>query len=132
MALTDKQKKFKEAYIVLLEGGMDERNAKRLAKAEAGYSESTNLSDIMTDDLVQEFITDSQRRLAFMTVKAVIKQDEILDTPELKSNGNLQAAINSVLDRTGIAKKESREVTLVSPTGIIIMPGKKPLDPETE
>lgn len=127
---TEKQTKFKDAYVSFIEGGMSDRQAKRLAKQEAGYAESTNLSDIMSDDLMQEILTDLQRKMTLLAIKAVEKQCEVLENPDAKGTTNLQAAINSVLDRVGIAKKESREITLVSPTGVVFLPAKQPLQDE--
>ena len=130
MALTDNQAKFVDTYCEAVLAGVTESEAYRVAKMEAGYSENTAKRDIYTDSVTEEIRNFGNRYLTEKMPKILKKFDSLLDDPEQGGAPVLLNTINSMLDRNGIIKKESKEVIIKAPTGIVVMPGKVALDPE--
>lgn len=126
--LTTRQQKFVDVYIELVEAGEHDRAARASAKEAAGYSPTTMMVDIISDVMQEYMIQWSNKRLALGLPKIINKLDFVIDNPEEKGNANLLAGINTWLDRGGVTKKESREVTLKVPNGLVILPAKAPLD----
>lgn len=130
--LTEKQQKFVDVYIELLEAGENDGEARKVAREAAGYAPTTSMTHIISGE-VQEYLIDwSNKRLALGLPKAINKLNFVIDNPEEKGNANLLAAINTWLDRGGVTKKESKEVTLKIPTGLVILPAKAPLDEQPD
>lgn len=131
MALTKLQTVYLDTFLEALDAGVAVAEAYRIAKLEAGYSENTAKRDILTDEMYSEIQTYYNRRMVTKLAKADKKIDSLLDDPEQGGAAVLLNVVNSVLDRGGVIKKESREITIKAPTGIVVMPGKAELDPES-
>lgn len=132
MAITSKQVQFVDAFIECIEAGVAEGEAFRTAKAIAGYADATQKRDIITDDVSEELRAYGNRRLVQLLPKALRKFDGLIDDPEQGGAPVLLNTLNSLFDRSGLIKKESKEVTIKAPTGIVVMPSKAELDPEVE
>lgn len=128
MSLTDKQQKFVDTFLEFVESGITEKEARLMAKREAGYAETTLYRHIFVEEVKQAIIEGTNLRLVTLLPKAVNKIDSVLDNPEQGGAARLLEAAAQVLDRGGVVKKEAREVTIKAPTGIVIIPSKKPLD----
>jgi hypothetical protein len=130
MALTDKGRLFVDAFCDAVDTGVAEKEAYALAREAAGYAETTSRRDILSEDVVSAIQAHYNSTMAMKLAKATAKMDSILDDPEQGGATVLLAAVNSVFDRGGLIKKESKEVTIKAPTGIVVMPSKAELDPE--
>ena len=130
MALTEKQTTFLDSFCDAIEAGVTEGEAFRTAKTIAGYSENTQKRDIISDEVADELRAYGNRRLVMTLPKALKKFDGLIDDPEQGGAPVLLNTLNSLFDRSGLIKKEAKEVTIKAPTGIVVMPGKVELDPE--
>lgn len=130
MALTDKAKIFVEAFCDAVDGGVKEAEAYRAAKNIAGYSENTSRADILSEEVILAIQAHYSHSMVLKLSQANAKMDSILEDPEQGGAAVLLQAVNSVFDRGGVIKKESKEVTIKAPTGIVVMPSKAPLDAE--
>ena len=132
MALTEKQIAFIDSYCDCIEAGVTDKEAFHTAKQIAGYSENTQKRDIINDDVAEELRAYGNRRLVQMLPKALRKFDGLVDDPEQGGAPVLLNTLNSLFDRSGLIKKEAKEVTIKAPTGIVVMPSKTELDPESD
>jgi len=128
--LSDKQEIFVEVYCDSREAGLPKREALRLAREAACYAPTTSMTHILTARVAQAIIDNTNRRLVMLAPDAVNGIEAVLNTPESKGAANLLAAAASVLDRVGVTKKESQEVTVKTESAIIILPPKAPLGTE--
>jgi hypothetical protein len=128
--ITDKQTLFLDTFLEALEAGVSEAEAFRTAKQFAQYSDNTSKRDILTDDVYTEIQTYYNRKMVMKLSKADRKMDSLLDDPAQDGASVLLAAVNSVHDRGGVIKKESKEITIKAPTGVVFMPAKAELDAE--
>lgn len=132
MALTDKQAKFVDAYCEAIEAGVKRTEATSFAKEQAGYSPTTVLRDIISDDMATEIMSYANRRLVMMLPTGIDKLESIIDDPTQEGAKVTLDAIGQLFDRGGIVKKESKEVTIKAPTGVVFLPAKVALDEPTE
>lgn len=130
MAITDKQTVFLDTFLEALEAGVAEAEAFRTAKQFAGYSDNTSKRDIFTDDVYTEIQSYYNRKMVMKLVTADTKLDSLLKDPSQDGASVLLAAVNSVQDRGGVIKKESKEILIKAPTGLVFMPAKAELDAE--
>lgn len=124
---TEKKQKFVEAFADARENGVPEKEALKMALLEAGYSDTTRLS-VVLKGMGDEFIQYGDMKLKLKIPTAVSAIEEVFNDPDNRGNPNRLAAAASVLDRAGVLKKESREVTVQMPSGIAFMPAKVPVD----
>lgn len=125
--LSEKQEIFVEIFCRAMEDGLPKREAIKLARQAACYSDMTTNTHIFTPNLVQAILDDVNKRIALNAPAAVNALEEVLHNPERKGASNLLAAVASLLDRAGITKKEPQEVTVKGASAIIILPPKAPL-----
>jgi hypothetical protein len=130
MALTEKQKIFVDVFCEAISAGVSDQEAFNTAKMNAGYADSTVKRDIFVDEVLTEVQAYYNRVMVSRLGKAFRGLDSLLDEPDQKGAAVLLATVNSVFDRGGLIKKESKEITVKSPTGIVVMPSKAELDPE--
>lgn len=131
MALTAKQQAFLDLYCEAIESGtMTDKEARLHAKNTAGYSEYTTYADIINEDMVTAILAYANQRLVMGIPKAVKKLESVVDDPSQDAAKILLDAVGQWMDRGGIIKKESREVIIKAPTGIVVMPAKIALDSE--
>lgn len=130
MALNEKQQIFVEAFCEALDAGVAESEAWKTAKTFAQYSENTARKDIMTDEMATAIQLYYNQKMVIKLAKANNKIDSLLEEPDQDGAAVLLGTVNSVLDRGGVIKKESKEITIKAPTGIVSMPPKGQLDPE--
>lgn len=130
MALTSKQTAFADTYLELLDAEVVEAEAFRQAKSFAQYADTTVRSDILSDEMLTYIQAYYNRAMIIRMAKASRKMDDLLDEPDSKGAAVLLGTVNSVFDRGGVIKKESKEITVKAPTGVVAMPPKVELDPE--
>lgn len=130
--LSEKQEIFIEIFCRATEDGLPRREAIRLAREAAVYAPTTSITHIWTPAVAQAILDDVNRRIAMLAPEAVNGLETVLRTPESKGAANLLAAVASILDRAGITKKETQEITLKSESAIIILPPKAPLGTESK
>lgn len=130
MTLSAKQTTLIDTLLEAIEAGVSENEAWRTSKAIAGYSENTTKRDILTDEVVTEIQAYYNRKMVMRMAKADRKMDSLLDDPSQDGATILLGTVNSVYDRGGVLKKESKEIIVKSPTGLVFMPAKAELDPE--
>jgi hypothetical protein len=128
--LSEKQEVFVEVYCQCIEDGLPKREAIRLARDAAHYAQTTSVTHILTSKVVQAILDNINKRLALAAPEALRGIEEVLSNPERKGASNLLAAAQTLLDRVGVTKKESQEVTLKVPSAVIILPPKAPLGTE--
>ena len=116
--LTEQQQNFLTALGGSCKGDIN------LALKEAGYADSSKSN--VVDSLKDEIVDVATRILAKSAPRASQKLVEILesDDPIPQVNAKLQAA-QTLLDRVGVAKKESINVNHNHSGGIFILPDKK-------
>lgn len=131
MALTEKQQKFVDAFCEAVDNGVKGREAQHQAKQLAGYAPTTALRDIVTEDMVTEMLSYANRRMVMGIPDAINKLEGIMHDPTQDGAKTLLDTISQWLDRSGVIKKESREVIIKAPTGIVVMPPKAELDEPT-
>ena len=130
--LTDKQQIFKEIFVrAVMDDRLPKREAIKLARQAACYAESTAITHILTPALTSSILEEINLRLALTAAEAVASLEDVLAEPERKGAANVIAAANSLLDRSGITKKETQEVNLKVPSAVIILPPKVALGPES-
>lgn len=129
MSLTYKQTIFVDSYIDAIDAGFKPRIAFKMAKEAAGYSENTYKRDIINDEITTEILAHANRHMVMKIPEALNMFDSLLDDPTQDGAAIKLNALNSFFDRSGIIKKESKEVTIKSPTGIVFLPAKGDLDP---
>lgn len=132
LKLTDKQSKFLETFCDCVEDGVEEGEARRLAKEAAGYAQSTTFHHIMSDEMIDAMLHYANRRLALGIPKAIGKLNSVMDDPTQEGVSHILNAVASWLDRGGVTKKESKEITVKAPTGLVYLPPKAPLDEPIE
>ena len=121
-----KKEKFIEAFWEAVDNGVPEKMALTLAKQEAGYSENTKMAHILKS-IDEELVSHASMELKLTLPRAVRGLKSVLEDPEQKGAANAIAASNSILDRTGIVKKEAKDVNITMPSGLAFMPTKKPV-----
>ena len=116
--LTDKQQKFLDTL------GSEARGDIKHALKVAGYEDTSYYAVVKS--LRQEIIDTANTILAHSAPKAAKKLVDVLesDEPIPQVNAKLQAA-QTLLDRVGVAKKESINVNHNHSGGIFILPDKK-------
>jgi hypothetical protein len=124
---TEKKKLFVEAYAEAVQNGVPQKEALRLAKAEAGYHENYSINIILRG-LGPEWVEYAQRELNLTIPTAIKGIVDVLNLPDEKGSANKLAAAASLLDRAGIGKKETRELNVTMPSGIAFMPQKVPVN----
>lgn len=129
MSLNEKQQTFVNAFCEALDANVVYAEAFRTAKVFAGYAENTSKRDVLTDEMLQEIQAHYNRDMVVRLAKASKELEGLLDEPNQDGATVLLATVNSVLDRGGLIKKESKEITIKAPTGIVSMPPKGELDP---
>lgn len=101
----------------------------RTAMTMAGYSPNTSQHEVIKS-LRNEIREIGETLLAASIVKAVVALDTNLDNPNRMGAGNALNAANSILDRTGLGKKEDKpQVITVQP--IFFLPEKRGREPIT-
>jgi hypothetical protein len=105
--LTDKQALFLEYYL-------ENPNDPRGAATKAGYSDnSVKMVNKLIATLHDEILLRSAKRLAMATPKAVNKLIDAMDEDGTIPKGDIRLkAIESVLDRAGLTKKQDVTLTL--------------------
>ena len=116
--LTEKQEKFLDALSGEAQGDI------KAALQVAGYEDTSYYAVVKS--LRQEIIDTANTLLAHSAPKAAKKLVEVLesDEPIPQVNAKLQAA-QTLLDRVGVAKRESLNVNHNHSGGIFILPDKK-------
>ena len=116
--LTEKQQKFLDTL------GSEARGDIKHALKVAGYEDTSYYAVVKS--LRQEIIDTANTILAHSAPKAAKKLVDVLesDEPIPQLNAKLQAA-QTLLDRVGVAKKESINVNHNHSGGIFILPDKK-------
>ena len=116
--LTEKQQKFLDTL------GSEARGDIKHALKVAGYEDTSYYAVVKS--LRQEIIDTANTILAHSAPKAAKKLVDVLesDEPIPQVNAKLQAA-QTLLDRVGVAKKESINVNHNHSGGIFILPDKK-------
>ena len=116
--LTEKQEKFLDALSGEAQGDI------KAALQVAGYEDTSYYAVVKS--LRQEIIDTANTILAHSAPKAAKKLVDVLesDEPIPQVNAKLQAA-QTLLDRVGVAKKESINVNHNHSDGIFILPDKK-------
>lgn len=116
--LTEKQEKFLDALSGEAQGDI------KAALQVAGYEDTSYYAVVKS--LRQEIIDTANTILAHSAPKAAKKLVEVLesDEPIPQVNAKLQAA-QTLLDRVGVAKRESLNVNHNHSGGIFILPDKK-------
>lgn len=130
MALTEKQLIYVDTYIDAIDAGFKPREAFKMAKEASGYSINTSKRDIINDEIIDEIRAHANRHMAMKIPEALNMFDTLLDDPTQDGAAVRLNALNSFFDRSGLIKKEAKEVTIKSPTGIVILPAKGVLDAE--
>jgi len=116
--LTEKQEKFLDALSGEAQGDI------KAAVQVAGYEDTSYYAVVKS--LRQEIIDTANTILAHSAPRAAKKLVEVLesDEPIQQVNAKLQAA-QTLLDRVGVAKRESLNVNHNHSGGIFILPDKK-------
>lgn len=116
--LTEKQEKFLDALSGEAQGDI------KAALQVAGYEDTSYYAVVKS--LRQEIIDTANTILAHSAPKAAKKLVDVLesDEPIPQVNAKLQAA-QTLLDRVGVAKRESLNVNHNHSGGIFILPDKK-------
>lgn len=121
---TEKQEAFLNA---LVEYG--DYNA---AKKAAGYSPSTIYRDIIcNDEMVSEVKRRLQQYMVLHAPQAVKSLVDLMNNPAEIGGAVKRGSATDILDRVGLSKQESLEVTVKQPDGIIVLPARKEIDHET-
>lgn len=98
----------------------------RKAAAAAGYDPTYHST--LVSNLSDEILIRSNQELAMASPKAVGKLIEAMDEDGSTPKADIRLkAIDSVLDRSGIAKKQQMEFTNESSMPLFILPEKKPV-----
>lgn len=130
MDLTDKQKKFIDKYIELLDNPeLSAKQRQRMACDAAGYGEGTHPSSVLAG-VSQEIVERSYEWAALHLPHALQKILDILDNPLTPGANNLLAAANAVLDRGGLAKVEKLNIKTDVPNAILVLPPKNTIKEE--
>jgi hypothetical protein len=120
---TEKQEAFLNALVEL--GNYTD------AKKAAGYSPSTIYRDIIVDE---EMASEVKRRLSQYMIlhapQAVKSLVELMENPATIGGAIKRGSATDILDRVGLSKQDSLEVTIKQPDGIIVLPTKKEIDHE--
>jgi hypothetical protein len=93
-------------------------------KEEAGYAENTSvyqLLRVLKDEIVK-------RNVDFMTIDSGSSINAIVDVRRNPTNPGAETvlkAANSLLEKSGLGKKETLEVEHKIPNGLVILPAKK-------
>lgn len=120
---TELQQKFLDA---LLETP-DIREAMRIA----GYSDSVKVSEVV-NALREEIIEQAQKVLVKSAGKAAHKITSILDDGNVAGAGNSIKAAQEILNRVGVVTKSDDVRFKVPSGGLVILPAKDVVKPETE
>ena len=121
--LTERQQKFLNVLF-------DEANGNASsAKIIAGYSTTTNLSEIIAS-IKDEILEATQMFMARNAPRAAVAMVDVLDNPtELGLREKLSAS-KELLDRVGLVKTEKMQVEASG--GVMIMPPKKVQDEDND
>lgn len=98
----------------------------RAAMRMAGYSDTYKQSDLFLDkELEREYKARLASRMAANGLRAVHAQEQIFENPAMIGAATLRQTATDVLDRMGLGKQDSLEVTVKQPDGLLILPDKK-------
>jgi len=92
----------------------------------AGYSEGSvpYLKERLADHIIQR----SKTILAGGAIKAANKMVDMIDAPEIQQGDNIRLqAAQTLLDRVGIGKHETKEVNVQAVHGVVLLPPKQTL-----
>lgn len=119
---TEKQERFLE--LLFQDGLPDDLMARAEAvKQDAGYSKETRVYNILRP-LKQEIIERNLEYMALYSSESIGALQSVVRTPtQLGADTKIKAA-NSLLDRSGLGKKETFEVDVKAEKGIVILPAK--------
>lgn len=124
MALNDKQQVFVDNFCELLDAGVSESDAYAKAKELADYSVNTSRRSILSDDVVEAIRAHYNQKMVLRLSKASNGLDSLLDDPAQDGAAVLLGAVNTTFDRGGVIKKETKEVVIKAPTGVVVLPPK--------
>lgn len=124
MALTDQQKLFIDALLSEeIKGDIPK------AKAAAGYPMNLPQSKLFASkEFVEEVLKAAGQYLVTQTPGAVFALLDVMHSPNKPGAPTKKGAAEAVLDRTGIAKRESLHVEHSIPNSIIRIPSKVMLE----
>ena len=115
--LTDMQEKFLDVLFTEAQG--NPREAARIA----GYSEHSYPKVVR--NLKKEITELAETHLSTHSAKAVNRLITLLDEDGTTPQASIRlAAANSILDRVGLAKKDSLDINMKAMHGIFILPAK--------
>lgn len=119
---TDQQKAFLEALF-----GPIAQGDIRAAMIQAGYSDNTPTSNIV-DSLSEEIVELTNKYIAAKSAKAMMKMDNVLDSPNQPGAANIIKASKEFLDRAGLVRPDGDINIKIPENGIVILPAKGSLD----
>lgn len=120
---TEKQQKFLDALV--------ETGDYQAAKKAAGYHVGTPYKDIIRgDEFVAEIKHALNQYMVLHAPKAVHSLVHLMNNPAEIGGAVMRGAATDVLDRVGLSKQDSLEVTVKQPDGVVVLPPKKPIDHE--
>lgn len=117
LELTNMQKIFLDALYEDAKG--DVKQAMKIA----GYAASTPISHVI-EPLAEEIVKRGQAFMSAHVPKATLRMLKIIDDASELGSAVSLAASKEVLDRGGLAKKESLSISAEGVTGIFLLPAK--------
>ena len=116
-ALTERQELFLDKLTGEANGDL------RTAMTMAGYSETTGIREVIRP-IQDDVIAAASMMLAVNAPKAAASMVGLLQDPNVLGARNLVAASKEILDRSGVVKKETLELTGAA-GGLFILPPKQ-------
>lgn len=121
--LTDKQKDFLEHLF-----SEECLGNVRAAMKAAGYSKYTSQKEVLTPAVASKVSELAKNYIAANSLKAAVATVDVLDSPTTPGNRERLKAIEILLDRAGVIKKESVTVETDKPLLTIMMPPMRELE----
>lgn len=123
---TQQQQIFIDVFVLeCLNKGTEYHTAALMAKEAAGYADSVGVWNIMNTEGVKKGIVEAcQSYLTSELPKATRKVIELLDDPTKEGSRRILEVASSIMDRVGLIKKESVEMDIKAPDGVVLLPAK--------
>lgn len=120
---TEKQKKFLATLV--------ETGNYQAAKKAAGYHVGTPYADIVGGEEFSAAVKHALNEyMVLHAPQAVHSLIHLMNNPAEIGGAVMRGCATDILDRVGLSKQDSLEVTVKQPDGIVLIPAKKPIDHE--
>jgi hypothetical protein len=98
------------------------------AKEIAGYPADSLRSEVITHDVQEAMKRESESQMALNLPTAVTMLNDVMKDPNRPGAANKLKSSIAILDRLGLSRQDRSATEHLTPSGLVILPGKEALE----